>query len=640
MKKHLFFGMFAAVGMTLATSCTNDENIIPSSNEAQVTFSLGLESGINTRAISDGTGINQLFYAIFDKAGNLVKNYTNKEFKEEETISLVKGETYTAVFWAWDKDCEAYTIGADNKTVTINYDKALNNDENRDAFFKNVTFTVDGNENISIVLKRAFAQLNVGIPQSEFDEAKEAGLEIKNSKVEIKKAATTLNLMDGTVGGAQDITITFEAATIPTEKLYVDADCNGVDEEYVYLSMSYFLANDESDGASKTTLEDLKFTFSDDNGTSFILTDGLANAPVQRNHRTNIVSLGGIGGGGGIITGDVTVKVLLDPLYDGEHTLTNGNVWEEYAGIYTEEALAGKTIEIPAGWHIRNGWILEPMPENWSTDKPNGIDDTYVIYRKSYSIDGKGNTITFEPYAYKFAAKNVFAAADNAIVTVKDLNFAGEHSGVYAGVYVRNYNKYTTKFENVNIVNNKLFAYNNNGQTPIIAFTNYGTTELKNCTITGSDWVGENKDGRTDLAKFAIEKYDGIYDVFAPNTTTTKIDNSTIGRIYVNAQGILEVYNGSKVDEIICDPIDGLAKAKITIDAEVGNLKLLQYSPTSYPYTLTIKANAKIGTLNLNSKENHTFNKNNVIIEEGANITTIICNGTEYKSIADFKAAI
>lgn len=57
MKKHLFFGMFAAVGMTLATSCTNDENVIPSSNEAQVTFSLGLESGINTRAISDGTGI-------------------------------------------------------------------------------------------------------------------------------------------------------------------------------------------------------------------------------------------------------------------------------------------------------------------------------------------------------------------------------------------------------------------------------------------------------------------------------------------------------------------------------------------------------------------------------------------------------
>ena len=206
MKKHLFFGMFAAVGMTLATSCTNDENVIPSSNEAQVTFSLGLESGINTRAISDGTGINQLFYAIFDKDGNLVKNYTNKEFKEEETISLVKGETYTAVFWAWDKDCEAYTI-EDNKTVKIDYSKIPNNDEDSDAFFKNVTFTVDGNENISIVLKRAFAQLNVGITAEEWTAATRQDVGITKSTVTIKQAATTLNLMDGSVDNPQDITL-------------------------------------------------------------------------------------------------------------------------------------------------------------------------------------------------------------------------------------------------------------------------------------------------------------------------------------------------------------------------------------------------------------------------------------------------
>ena len=634
MKKNLLFGMSAAIGMLLATSCSNEEQFAPSGGEAQVTFSLGLESGMNTRAISDGTGINQLFYAIFDKDGNLVKPATNQEvnkFPLDANISLIKGEEYTAVFWAWDKDCDAYEIGADKKTVTINYDKALNNDENRDAFFKNVTFTVDGNENISVVLKRAFAQLNVGIPASEFDEAKEAGLEIKNSKVEIKKAATTLNLMDGTVDGAQDIT--FEANTIPTERLYVDADCNGEDEEYVYLSMSYFLANDTKDGASKALLEDLKFTFSDGKGNSFELTNGLANAPVQRNYRTNIVSLDGIGG---LITGDVTVKVLLDPLYDGEHTLTNEKVWETNAGIYTEEALAGKTINMPNGWHIRNGYILEPMPEYYTTDNPNGIDGTSVIYEKPYTIDGQNNTVTFEPYEYHFVAKNAFAATNGELVTVKNLTFAGEHFGVFGGVYnsVKNFN---TIFENITIENNGIYYYNKNGDIPMSVFSNLGTATLNNCTINGTYWVGKK-----DLNVNAQNAYDnyGLYDVFVANQTTTKIDNSTISRIYVNAQGILEVYNGSKVDEIICDPIDGLAKAKITIDAEVDKLELLQYSPTSYPYTLTIKANAKIGTLNLNSKENHTFNKNNIIFEEGANITTIICNGVEYTSIADFKAAL
>ena len=504
MKKHLFFGMFAAVGMTLATSCTNDENVIPSSNEAQVTFSLGLESGINTRAISDGTGINQLFYAIFDKDGNLVKPATNQEvnkFPLDANISLIKGETYTAVFWAWDKDCEAYTI-EDNKTVKIDYSKIPNNDEDSDAFFKNVTFTVDGNENISIVLKRAFAQLNVGITAEEWETATDQGVEITKSTVTIKQAATTLNLLNGTVGGAKDITL--EADAIPTETLKVDANCDGDDEEYVYLSMSYFLANDESDGASKTTLGDLNFTFSSNNGKSFILTEGLANAPVQRNHRTNIISFGGIGGG--IITGDVTVKVLLDPLYDGEHTLTTENVWEDYLGIYTEEALAGKTIEIPEGWHIRNGYILEPMPENC-------IAESTPLYIKSYTIDGKNNTVTFEPYQYKFVAKNAFAAADDQLVTIKDITFAGEHFGVFGGVYggVSGRNNYNTVLENVKIIDNGIYCYNAAGSIPMSAFSNLGTATLNNCTITGTYWVGA-KDENTN-AQACYNNFE-IYDIF------------------------------------------------------------------------------------------------------------------------------
>ena len=55
MNKKLFLGMFAAAGMLLATSCSNDElDVVQSGNEAQVTFSLAAEGGIATRAISDG----------------------------------------------------------------------------------------------------------------------------------------------------------------------------------------------------------------------------------------------------------------------------------------------------------------------------------------------------------------------------------------------------------------------------------------------------------------------------------------------------------------------------------------------------------------------------------------------------------
>lgn len=637
MKKHLFFGMFAAVGMTLATSCTNDENVIPSSNEAQVTFSLGLESGINTRAISDGTGINQLFYAIFDKDGNLVKPATNQEvnkFPLDANISLVKGETYTAVFWAWDKDCEAYTI-EDNKTVKIDYSKIPNNNEDSDAFFKNVTFTVDGNENISIVLKRAFAQLNVGITAEEWETATDQGVEITKSTVTIKQAATTLNLLNGTVGGAKDITL--EADAIPTETLKVDANCDGDDEEYVYLSMSYFLANDESDGASKTTLGDLNFTFSSNNGKSFILTEGLANAPVQRNHRTNIISFGGIGGG--IITGDVTVKVLLDPLYDGEHTLTTENVWEDYLGIYTEEALAGKTIEIPEGWHIRNGYILEPMPEYWTAESS-------PLYEKSYTIDGKGNTVTFEPYAYKFTAKNAFAAADGQPVIVKNLTFAGEHFGVFGGVYggVNGRNGYNTTFEKVQIVNNKIYCYNKDGSHPVTAFSSLGNATLNNCIIKGTKHVGEEKDKDNENQHVTKALAQGVYDILVPNLYNAKADykttinDSEIGSIYVKEQGRLIVTGNSVVDKIIGNKLFYSNKypccyIKIEGNASVKEIDVTSNSSSSYPI-VKIEAGATVDTLQLND-----INVKNVTIEDGATITKIIWNGTEYTSIADFKTA-
>lgn len=655
MKTKKMFAMFAAAAMMLTTSCSNDETFDQFDqlgNEAQVTFSLGLENAMNTRAISDGSGINQLAYAIFDRNGKIVSSAKGEEattFPFNVDVTLIKGETYTAVFWAQSQLCNAYTVSDDFKTVKVNYydlidgkkHDHLNNDETRDAFFRSETFTVEENATLEIVLKRPFAQLNVGVSEEEWNSAVKLGYTIANSAVVIKNAATTLNLMDGSVSDEEEVT--FTANTIPSEKLLVDINCDGTSEKYTYLSMSYFLADSGNDGAAKTTLEDLKFTFtSADGNTSSVLERGLQSVPVQRNHRTNIIGFGDGLGDGGIITGEYTVKVVLDPLYDGEHTETSENVWEDYKGIYTEEALAGMDIEIPAGWHIRNGYILEEMPEYWENGynaEKYGREDP-LVYEKPYSINGNRNTVTFEPYDYHFSAKNVFAAANNALVSVKDLNFAGEHSGIYAGVYSPKYNKYTTKFESVNVKNNGLYAYNNNEQTPLAAFTNYGTTELINCIMTGAYWVGEDKDNHPELAEVAMNKFGGVYDVFAPNSTTTKIDNCTIGKIYVNSQGHLEVTGTSKVEKIVGDTNQGMVFGSITIDAgaEVGNLEVLQYSNSnSYTYKLTIKAKAKIKTLYLNWKENHTLNKANIVIEEGAEIDEIFANGKKVESLDDIQ---
>lgn len=199
------------------------------------------------------------------------------------------------------------------KNVTIDY-AGLNNDETRDAFFKAETFTVTGNTEIDVVLKRPFAQINVGVYQTDWDAAVASEIEIEKSKVTIEKAATSINLLTGEVEGEE--TVEYGFATIPTqfttpETLDVDLDKDGTKEKYVYLSMSYILANDATTGYAKATLEDLDFTFAPKSGNNINFSEGLNAVPVQRNWRTNII--------GKILTGDVTFNITIDPIYDGEY---------------------------------------------------------------------------------------------------------------------------------------------------------------------------------------------------------------------------------------------------------------------------------------------------------------------------------
>lgn len=327
MNKKLFLGMFAAAGMLLATSCSNDElDVVQSGNEAQVTFSLAAEGGIATRAISDGTGAKKLVYAVYNDNGELIKTIANADVNgqivdnsafdngltENVTITLAKGQQYTVAFWAQDPKCTAYTT-TDLENVEVDY-AGLNNDETRDAFFKAETFTVTGNTEINVVLKRPFAQINVGVYQTDWNAAVASGIEIEKSKVTIEKAATSINLLTGEVEGEE--TVEYGFATIPTqfttpETLDVDLNKDGTKEKYAYLSMSYILANDATTGYAKATLEDLDFTFAPKSGNNINFSEGLNAVPVQRNWRTNII--------GKILTGDVTFNITIDPIYDGEY---------------------------------------------------------------------------------------------------------------------------------------------------------------------------------------------------------------------------------------------------------------------------------------------------------------------------------
>ena len=338
MNKKLFLGMFAAAGMLFATSCSNDElDVVQSGDEAQVSFSLGLEGGIATRAISDGTGAKKLVYAVYklDKDGNpvlqkVVGSNSDGQFvdtkafdgglTETVSVTLAKGQTYQVAFWAQNPSCDAYTT-TDLTNVEVDYKGAANNDDSRDAFFKTVEFKVSGNQTIDVELKRPFAQINVGVTKADWEAAFKSGIEIQKSSVVIKNAATSINLLTGEVGDEKtDVEVSYSSNTIPDEALKVDLDGDKVyadNEVYKWLSMSYILVADRNDndnngvlGDEKATLESLQYTFTPKVGNNITFGVGLNSVPVQRNWRTNIL--------GQILTGNIEFNITINPIFDGD----------------------------------------------------------------------------------------------------------------------------------------------------------------------------------------------------------------------------------------------------------------------------------------------------------------------------------
>ena len=291
MKKKILIGMMAAA-MVLAPSCQNDLDLAQNAGEAAVvTFSVGTPE-IATRSFSDGQTATVLQYAVYDAAGNELKDLTvtDAEIHGSTTVNLqlTTGNTYSVIFWAAAENAP-YTVDLNAKTMTVDYTNAVSNDENRDAFYKYHTFTVSGAQTETIELKRPFAQLNVGT--NDFTASKKAGYAPAYSYVKVP-VSTVLNLVDGTVD--QAAAVEFALAAIPTGETFPVSG-------YEYISMNYLLV------AADKEVVDVTFGYSE-NAQTVEKTRTVGSVPVQRNHRTNIY--------GQLLTSDVDVNVKIEPDYD------------------------------------------------------------------------------------------------------------------------------------------------------------------------------------------------------------------------------------------------------------------------------------------------------------------------------------
>lgn len=546
-KFHLW--VVALIMSIIATSCSQNEPT-NSANEVEATFSLNIENAIATRAISDGTGADQITFAIFSEDGTEIftpktsRTISNNQLLKgvEIKATLVKGNTYKACFWAQNSKCTAYNISEDMK-VSINYE-GLNNDESRDAFFAYTEpFTVDVNPRLRVVLKRPFAQINVGATAEDIASITASGVKVSKSEAIIKDVPSELNLLNGNT--SNPVNVNYAIAAKPNETLYVDTDNDSIKEAFTYLSMSYILADTAS------SVHEMTFNFPDDNSTQNIqLINGLEAVPAKRNWRTNIL--------GNILSGDINFKIKIDPQYEGDMNINNGAYYS-----FSEET----TIE------------------NCTFVFDN--DDTLATFA---STGGQLLTV-----------RNVIFTGYIGAISFGEYRLSHDGSRY-------NYNNYLENVTLTNFTNHYPVTDAGNKVSPSIVI--YGNSTMKNCTMTGSQTLSPAEYycydlGVTAQSRTTIEGgvYDNVYQWAQSHLVISgaKIKTLHSATLYYSntVQGSLTIKSGTEIDTLTIT-YSGKYKPQITIESG-AKVNVLNYNITSTDRSLVNIAEGTVTTIN----ENH-----------------------------------
>ena len=317
MIKKLFpFAMMSAA--LFLAACTDDDTVATQTQDdtSVVTFTVS-QSGIQTRAFSDGTSASTLYYEVYQVTdegltyvsgiSGSVEEAFDESLQATVTLQLVNGNEYEIIFWAQSPDTEVYSCTWDSETpsVTIATEELTSNVEDYDAFYNTYeTGVVTGDISETIYLYRPFAQLNWGTNDLTAVEA--AGVTNIQTSVTISTSGVgnKLYFADGTVEMAEDA-VTFATADIPEGETFpVDG--------YEYVNMNYILFT-----ADKATV-DASLTVTGTNLDEHVVE--VPQVPLQRNYRTNIY--------GSLLTSTANFVIEIVPEYEiTDHDVPLDTVW-------------------------------------------------------------------------------------------------------------------------------------------------------------------------------------------------------------------------------------------------------------------------------------------------------------------------
>ena len=363
MKKTLKFFAAAAFVAFAAVACQKEQlSDISSEGEETVTFTVQTDAAA-TKATADndgdGAGLSRCLVAVYMKTGNSsyqlydTPTATGSGLNYTFTVNLIRKQTYQIVVWA---DKGKYTVSEDLSSVTrIADDKACNSDA-YDAFYASTEFVQGTTTSTTIKAKRPFAQLNLI--------TKDLNEEFQPGAVSVTYTSPqSFNPFDGSVSNMTEV-------TYKADSPYYNPTTVTTATQHTLVMNYLFAAADD-----QTILPSVKMT-------AKLTVDAeieVANVPVKRNYRTNII--------GNLLTEQTDFTITVDPSWSGETDVE----WVSVATVAEANTAlqAGKTnvaIEsVAAGSQI----LIPETANTIGISLPSGNANAVTIKYKTESTSGQ-----------------------------------------------------------------------------------------------------------------------------------------------------------------------------------------------------------------------------------------------------------
>lgn len=351
--------LLAALALPLFVCCSEyTPETVGGGDATTLVFRTRLDTGLESRAISDGTAADRLLVAVYEGETTIAETF-RREYALSDAMTggielrLLSGHEYKVLFWAYDADNTAYTVSRQG-IITADYtgylDGGFAKAEQLDAFYAVSSLTVSGSAAEDITLIRPFAQLNFA------DNATQPTAGAHYAEIAFDNLATSFDPFTGT-GSGETGPVTFTFADFTDETLESDGST------YYYVATNYIFV--QAPGRVSATCR-LKQA-----GSGTVITEHTLPAiAVSANKRTNVLG---------------TIVSSPEDLWDGI-TLTVPSVDSENRYIIDEAS--------DLAWLAQNGSTLE-QGRTFVVTKDLNMDNRTlgpVRLPQGSTIEGGGHT--------------------------------------------------------------------------------------------------------------------------------------------------------------------------------------------------------------------------------------------------------